>query len=101
MTSTVAPPARMVEMHGIVKRFGGTPFMRSAIRYLGWLRQEGVPVVVTLHEAPDLDCIRHWVPHGTETFYTEHVEELIARYEQSRGVIGLPHTVLSSSSYRR
>jgi polysaccharide pyruvyl transferase WcaK-like protein len=76
------PPSR------IVKRFLGKSFMRGAMRYLAWLRAQGVPVVVTLHEAPDQEIVHQWVPRGTDVFYTESVDELIARYEASRGVIG-------------
>jgi polysaccharide pyruvyl transferase WcaK-like protein len=58
------------------------------MRYIAWLRQCGVKVVVTLHEGRDREIARQWVPAGIELFYTEDVDDLIARYEASRGVIG-------------
>jgi hypothetical protein len=76
------PPSR------IVRRLAGRIFMRGAMRYIAWLRQLGVPLIVTLHETRDLECARQWVPSGTDTFYTEDLDELIARYEECRGVIG-------------
>jgi hypothetical protein len=76
------PPLR------IVRRLTGRMFMRGAMSYVQWLRQQGVPVIVTLHETRDLDCARQWVPRGIETFYTEDLDTLIARYEACRGVIG-------------
>ncbi|HEX3658155.1 MAG TPA: polysaccharide pyruvyl transferase family protein [Pirellulales bacterium] len=76
------PPSR------IVRRFGGKRFMRQAMTYIEWLRAEGVRVVVTVHEAADLDTVHDWVPRDTEIFYSSKVEELVARYENCRGVIG-------------
>lgn len=76
------PPGR------ILQRFLGASFMRLAMKYVAWLRSEGVPIVVTLHEASDESVTRSWLPAGTETFYTEDLSELIARFEESRGVIG-------------
>lgn len=76
------PPAR------ILKRFGGTSFMRLAMRYVGWLRAEGVPVVVTLHDETDWPAAQTWVLPGIDIFCTQNVHELIARFEESRGVVG-------------
>jgi hypothetical protein len=76
------PPAR------IARRFGGNRFMRQAMSYVQWLRTSGVRVVVTVHEAVDLDSVHDWVPRGTEIFYSRNVDELVARYEECRGVIG-------------
>ncbi|HEY5315150.1 MAG TPA: polysaccharide pyruvyl transferase family protein [Pirellulales bacterium] len=76
------PPSR------IVRRFGGQRFMRQAMSYIEWLRVAGVRVVVTVHEAADLDTVHDWVPQGTELFYSRDVDELVARYENCRGVIG-------------
>ncbi|HEX4147349.1 MAG TPA: polysaccharide pyruvyl transferase family protein, partial [Pirellulales bacterium] len=76
------PPSR------ITRRFGGKSFMRQAMSYLRWLLDAGVRVVVTLHEAADLDVVHDWVPSGTEIFFTRSVDELVARYEDCRGVIG-------------
>jgi polysaccharide pyruvyl transferase WcaK-like protein len=76
------PPAR------ILKRFGGTSFMRLAMRYVGWLRAEGVPVVVTLHDEGDWPAAQAWVLPGIDIFCAQNVNELIARFEESRGVVG-------------
>lgn len=76
------PPSR------ILSRFGGKRFMSQAMQYVEWLRTSSVRVVVTVHEAADLDVVYQWVPWDTEVFYTHDVDELIARYENSRGVIG-------------
>jgi polysaccharide pyruvyl transferase WcaK-like protein len=76
------PPSR------IVRRLAGRIFMRGAVRYIQWLRRLEIPVVVTLHETRDLECAQQWLPRDVQTFYTEGVDELIARYEACRGVIG-------------
>ena len=76
------PPSRIIE------RFLGLSFMRAAMHYVAWLRQLGVPVVVTLHEARDRKIASSWVPAGVEIFYTDNLDELIARFSASRGVIG-------------
>jgi hypothetical protein len=76
------PPAR------ILKRFGGTSFMRLAMRYVGWLRAEGVPVVVTLHDETDWPAAQTWVLPGIDIFCARNVHELIARFEESRGAVG-------------
>ncbi|MBL8823983.1 MAG: polysaccharide pyruvyl transferase family protein [Planctomycetia bacterium] len=76
------PPARLL------KSWSGKRFMASAMQYLHWLMKENVDFIVTLHERADLDFASQWVPAGIERFYTEDVDTLIARYEQSRGTIG-------------
>ncbi len=76
------PPAR------ILKTWSGKWFMHQTMKYLGWLRQQGIPFVATLHERADQDFAPLWVPQGIPVFYTENVSELIARYEDSSGVIG-------------
>lgn len=76
------PPSR------ILKRITGRLFMSGAVRYVRWLEAQGVPIVVTLHETNDLAVARQYLPKSVEVFYTEDVDELIARYEQSQGVVG-------------
>jgi hypothetical protein len=76
------PPPR------IVQRFGGAAFMKSAMRYVQSLRDRGEHVVLTLHDSEDREPARQWAPQGIEIFGTEDEDELIARFEQSRGVIG-------------
>jgi hypothetical protein len=76
------PPAR------ILKTWTGRWFMSRTIKYLRWLNKQGVKFVVTLHERADLDFAPNWVPKGISVFYTESVNELISRYEDSCGVIG-------------
>jgi Polysaccharide pyruvyl transferase len=76
------PPAR------ILKRLGGTSFMRLAMRYVGWLRAEGVPLVVTLHDETDWPTAQTWVLPGIDIFSTQNLHELIARFEDSRGIVG-------------
>ncbi len=76
------PPSR------IVRRRRGKAFMRGAMRYIERLRDAGVPLLVTLHETRDLEIADDWVPKGVPVFHTEDVDELIARYETCRGVIG-------------
>ena len=76
------PPPR------IVQRFGGAAFMKWAMRYVQWLRDRGENIVLTLHDGEDREPARQWVPKGVEIFGTDHQDELIARFERSRGVIG-------------
>lgn len=76
------PPSR------IVRRFWGRRFMRGAMRYVEWLRAEGVPVVLTMHEARDREIVAEWAPRGVEVFATDDLDELTARFEASQGVIG-------------
>lgn len=76
------PPPRIVE------RFGGKPFMRAAMNYVAWLRDRDEQIVVTLHDTMDKEPARQWVPPGVEIFCTEDLDEMIARFESSRGVIG-------------
>ena len=76
------PPGR------ILKRFSGRRFMAATMRYVAWLKAAGVPLVVTLHETADQPLAAKLVPAGVEVFYTEDLDELIDRYEHSRGVIG-------------
>jgi hypothetical protein len=76
------PPTR------ILKRFLGPAFMGLAMKFVGWLQGQGVPVVVTLHERCDREHARRLVPSGIDIFYTESVDELIARFEESIGVVG-------------
>ncbi|HWY85757.1 MAG TPA: hypothetical protein VNX28_03480, partial [Gemmataceae bacterium] len=70
------------------KRFLGPAFMRLAMKFVAWLKSQGMPVVVTLHERCDLQHARRLVPSGIDIFYTESVDELIARFEESIGVVG-------------
>jgi polysaccharide pyruvyl transferase WcaK-like protein len=72
----------------ILKRFLGPAFMGLAMKFVGWLQGQGVPVVVTLHERCDREHARRLVPSGIDIFYTESVDELIARFEESIGVVG-------------
>ncbi len=76
------PPARILD------RFLGPAFMRLALNYVNWLQAEGVPLVVTLHEATDREPAQQLLPPNVEIFYTEDLQGLIARFEQCRGVIG-------------
>jgi hypothetical protein len=76
------PPPRIVE------RFGGKQFMQAAMKYVAWLRGRGEKIVVTLHDTTDLEPAKQWVPPGVEIFHTENLDELIARFQSSRGVIG-------------
>ena len=76
------PPAR------ILKTWSGRWFMHQTMNYLRWLHQNDVVFIATLHERADKEFAPHWLPRGTETFYTEDVGELIDRYEESCGVIG-------------
>jgi polysaccharide pyruvyl transferase WcaK-like protein len=76
------PPPRIVE------RLGGRAYMRDAMRFVQNLRDRGVPIVVTLHDLIDVEPARKWVPQGVEIFCTPDLDELIARFENSRGVIG-------------
>jgi polysaccharide pyruvyl transferase WcaK-like protein len=76
------PPGR------IVQRFLGARFMRLAMKYVAWLKSEGVPLIVTMHEASDQSVIKNWLPSGTEVFFTEDLNDLVCRFEESRGVIG-------------
>jgi hypothetical protein len=72
----------------IVRRFGGKSFMRQAMNYIQWLQTSGVKLVVAVHDAADLEPARDWVPPDTEIFFPQNVDEMVARYEDSRGVIG-------------
>lgn len=76
------PPPRIVE------RLGGLSYMRGAMKYLQILRDRGVPIVVTLHDLIDVEPAKQWVPEGIEIFCTADLDELIARFENCRGVIG-------------
>jgi len=79
------PPAR------ILHRFGGPAFMALALRYLRWLRAQGIALVVTLHEATDRETARvllGGLQPAVEVFYTDDLPALIDRFEQCRGVIG-------------
>lgn len=76
------PPAR------ILKTWSGKWFMLQTIKYLQWLREQGVSIVATLHERADQDFAPLWIPRDIPIFYTEDVSELIGRYEDSCGVIG-------------
>ena len=76
------PPARILD------RFLGPAFMRLALNYVNWLQAEGVPLVVTLHEAADREPAPRLLPSNVEIVYTEDLQELIARFEACRGVIG-------------
>ena len=76
------PPPRIVE------RFGGKQFMQAAMKYVARLRDRGEKIVVTLHDKTDLEPAKQWVPPGVEIFHTDNLDEMIARFEFSRGVIG-------------
>jgi hypothetical protein len=76
------PPPRIVE------RVGGKQYMRAAMRYIQTLRDRGVPIIVSLHDLIDTEPAKQWVPAGVEIFCTADLDELIARFENSRGVIG-------------
>lgn len=76
------PPSR------IVRRWGGPSFLRGAMEYVAWLAKRGVPVVVTLHEDRDLAIAPQWVPAGVDVFHTRRVDEIVARYRASCGVVG-------------
>lgn len=72
----------------IRRQLKGRLFMRAAVDYIAWLQRKGVPVVVTLHETSDLPLAKEILPRSVEQFYTEDLDELMQRYEASRGVIG-------------
>lgn len=76
------PPPR------IVQRLGGAAFMKSAMRYVRWLRDRGEHIVLTLHDSEDWGPARQWAPAGVEIFGTDDPDELVARFQHSRGVIG-------------
>ena len=76
------PPPRILE------RWGGGSFMRQSMQYIEWLREQGIPVIVTLHDLADLEPARQWVPRGVEIFCTDNLDQLIERFESCRGVIG-------------
>ncbi len=76
------PPARLL------KYWSGRWFMRQTMSYLKWLKRQKVNFLVTLHERPDLEFAPNWVPKGIPRFYTESIQELVDRYEDSCGVIG-------------
>jgi hypothetical protein len=76
------PPPRIIE------RVGGRAYMQSAMRYIQTLHERGVPLIVTLHDLIDLEPAKQWVPGGVEIFCTANLDELIARFENSRGVVG-------------
>ncbi|HWE96594.1 MAG TPA: polysaccharide pyruvyl transferase family protein [Tepidisphaeraceae bacterium] len=76
------PPPRIVE------RVGGRAYLRAAMDYVEWLHEHGRQVVVTLHDMGDVGPAKEWVPPGVEVFCTPNLDELIARFEQSCGVIG-------------
>ena len=76
------PPPR------IVQRIGGGSFMRQSMRYIQWLKDQGTPMVVTLHDTEDVQPAQEWVPKGVEIFCTTNLDELISRFESCRGVIG-------------
>jgi hypothetical protein len=76
------PPPRIIE------RVGGRAYMAAAMRYIQTLRDRGIPLIVTLHDLIDLEPARQWAPAGVEIFCTADLDELIARFENSRGVIG-------------
>jgi Polysaccharide pyruvyl transferase len=76
------PPPRIVE------RIGGRAYLRSAMDYVQWLHDHGRQIVVTLHDTRDVGPAKQWVPPGVEVFCTSNLDELIARFEQSSGVIG-------------
>lgn len=72
----------------IRRKLKGRLFIQATVDYITWLQRKGVPLVVTLHETSDLPLAREILPKSVEQFYTEDLEELIARYEASSGVIG-------------
>jgi len=72
----------------IRRQLKGRLFMQATVKYIEWLRSRGVPLVVTLHETSDLPLAKEILPSWVEQFYTEDLDELVARYEASRGVIG-------------
>lgn len=76
------PPSR------IVRRWMGRAFMSGAMNFVRRLQKRGVPLIVTLHEARDREITRDWIPRGTDVFYTESVDELIERFDDSCGVVG-------------
>jgi Polysaccharide pyruvyl transferase len=73
---------------GITARPFGKAFIRKTMKYVRWLRDRRVPVIVTLHDSRDREPARDLVPKGVEIFYTTDLDEQIARFESSRGVIG-------------
>jgi hypothetical protein len=76
------PPSR------ILRHWAGRRFMCDSMQYIQQLHRAGVPLVITLHETRDVETARQWAPSGIPVFYTEDVDELIARYEECIGVIG-------------
>ncbi len=73
---------------GITAKPFGKSFIRQSIQYMHWLHGKGVPMVVTLHDSRDREPAKKLVPSGVEIFYTADLDEQIARFENSRGVIG-------------
>ena len=76
------PPERMT------RYWTGRRFMQSAMDYVSWLQREGVPVIVTLHDRRDREPAQKWVPSGVEIFDPVDIPDLIARFENCRGVVG-------------
>jgi polysaccharide pyruvyl transferase WcaK-like protein len=76
------PPIR------ILKSLTGRRFMAAAMKHAAQLKAAGVPVVVTLHDSEDIEPAKTLVPKGLEVFYTENLEELVARFAGVGAVIG-------------
>jgi len=77
------PPTRLL------RRWLGRRYVRSVMRYVTWLRdRDDTDVLVTLHDARDVDPARSLVPDGVPTFYSDDLDALIDRVERSRGVVG-------------
>lgn len=76
------PPAR------ILNCWSGRRFVQKTMRYLNWLRREDVPFIACAHQPEDLKRLAGYLPSGSETFQTDRIDELIARFQDCSGVIG-------------
>lgn len=77
------PPSRLL------RNRAGRRFLALARTYMTQLRDRGdVPVLATLHDARDQSHVKYIIPDGVPWFFTDHLDQLMARFEACRGVIG-------------
>ncbi len=66
----------------------GRRYFHAAMAYIARLRDRGVPLLVTLHDARDVTPAQEHVPKGVDIWFKDNPDELIAAFSQCRGVIG-------------